>query len=132
MGQPLCENGLYLLHGFPVSGAEVCSEGLAYLKEEVLSQDIQEGPNDVHVVLDLENQHLTSLAWAMMSLHGYVMCKSYMHVRMASHTELKLQCSLEHTAKYTSNQPHVIASRLGLLELFALVRQETNKVDVPF
>ena len=38
--RPLCENGLYLAHGFPVSGAEVCAKGLAYLKEKVFSQNL--------------------------------------------------------------------------------------------
>ena len=53
MVQVLYQTGLCLAHSFPVSGAEVCSKGLPYLKEEVPSQDIQEGPNDVRVVLDL-------------------------------------------------------------------------------
>ena len=53
MEQALCQSGLCLAHSFPVSKAEVCSEGLLYLKEEVFGQDIQEGPNDAWVVLDL-------------------------------------------------------------------------------
>ncbi len=53
MEQSLCQSSLCLAHSFPVSGAEVCSKGLPYLKEEVLGQHMQYGPNDVGVVLDL-------------------------------------------------------------------------------
>ena len=61
MEQPFCKNGLYLVHGFLVTRAEICAEGLAYLKEQVFGQDVREGPNNIGVVLDLEEAGLDNI-----------------------------------------------------------------------